>query len=65
MPPKPPKKPPKKPVKIKNDSGDFILTVEEVKGILSHLPTFSERGGVQSARVKLLAFIKEDEDVEE
>lgn len=40
-------------------AGGFDLSREEMKGLLSHLPSFSERAGVQSAREKLVAALKQ------
>jgi hypothetical protein len=41
--------------KIVEVSSGMDLSRAEMKGLLSHLPTHSERAGVESARLKLLA----------
>jgi hypothetical protein len=40
-------------------SSGLGLSREEMKGLLSHLPTHSEREGVQSAKLKLEAALKQ------
>lgn len=45
--------------KIVEVSSGMDLSRAEMKGLLSHLPSFSERAGVESARQKLLAALKQ------
>ena len=45
--------------KVVEVSSGMDLSRAEMKGLLSHLPSHSERAGVESARQKLLAALKQ------